>query len=308
MTLENHPRCGGAFGDRPIPADAGIGLRFPHHQQVCTQRPPVAWFEVHAENYMADPAALAVLEGVREHYPLSLHAVGLSPGSAEGVDPLHLRHLAELVRRLRPGLVSDHLAWNTVGGTFVPDLLPLPYTREALAVVCANVDKIQDVLGRQLLLENPSTYLQFEDSPIPEAAFLAEVVARTGCGVLLDVNNFYVSACNRGQLPDAGLRAYLRELPAAAIGEIHVAGHTSRRLEDGTELRIDDHGSPVAAAVWALYASALAVIGRRPTLIEWDTGIPALEVLQEQARRGQRHLDAVPASADGECGCHASAA
>lgn len=287
------PRLPRTAGLGPIPAAAGIGLRFPHHRYVTEHRPAVAWFEVHPENYMADAAALSVLEGIRRDYPLSLHAVGLSPGSGEGVDSEHLRRLAELARVLEPGLVSDHLAWNTVGGTFLPDLLPLPYTEEALAVVCRNVAQIQGVLDRQLLLENPSTYLHYVESPIAEEDFLAEVVARTGCGVLLDINNLYVSARNRGLIPELRLLAYLEALPAQAIGEIHLAGHTTTLLDDGTELRIDDHGSCVCEEVWVLYRSAVTALGVKPTLIEWDTGIPVFEVLQGEAQRCQSQLDQV---------------
>jgi uncharacterized protein (UPF0276 family) len=202
-----------------------------------------------------------------------------------------LRRLAELIKQLEPGLVSDHLAWNTAAGRFLPDLLPLPYTEEALVVVCRNVEQIQDAIGLPLLLENPSTYLQYVDSPMAEEDFLAEVVARTGCGVLLDVNNVYVSARNRGLIPEVRLLAYLETLPAAAIGEIHLAGHTPTVLDDGSELRIDDHGSVVCEEVWALYEQAMAALGPRPTLIEWDTQLPAFEVLHDEARQCQRYLD-----------------
>jgi uncharacterized protein (UPF0276 family) len=267
-------------------------LRFPHHGQVLQERRAAAWFEVHPENYMADAEVCATLEAIRRDYPLSLHAVGLSPGSADGVDHIHLRRLATLADRLQPGLISDHLAWNTIDGRFLPDLLPLPYTEEALAVVCRNVDAIQNALGHRLLLENPSTYLHYTDAPIAEMDFLAAVVARSGCGVLLDVNNLCVSAHNRGVAPQLQLLACLEALPAAAIGEIHLAGHSLRQLEDGSELRIDDHGSAVAGEVWDLYAMVIAALGPRPTLIEWDTNIPALPVLQAQAARAQTIIDA----------------
>ena len=245
---------------------------------------------------MADAAALELLKKMRRDYPLSLHAVGLSPGSADGVDPAHLAALAELTDQLEPGLISDHLAWNTIGGAFLPDLLPMPYTEEALQVVCRNVDRIQNVLCRQLLLENPSTYLQYCDSSRSEADFLAEVVRRTGCGVLLDINNIYVSACNRGDDPHNDLNAFLHALPPSAIGEMHLAGHALTALDDGTVMSIDNHGSEVCEAVWTLYESALTMLGPRPTLIEWDTDIPAFSVLEGQAGEAQRRLHATGAN------------
>src|SRR4051812_33721037 len=201
----------------PIPAQAGIGLRLPHQAQVLASRPHLAWLEVHPENYMADAPALRELELIATHYPLSLHAVGLSIGSAEGVDAAHLARLHGLVARLRPGLVSDHLSWSTSGGRYLPDLLPLPYTEEALRIVCRNVTQVQGVLGRQILLENPSTYLQFAASAIPEAEFMAAVVQATGCGVLFDINNVYVSACNHGLEPAEQLTLWCRALTAASV-------------------------------------------------------------------------------------------
>ena len=276
---------------RPVPAAAGIGLRLPHHAAALADPGAAAWFEVHPENYMADAAALEELEAVAAVRPLSLHAVGLSPGSAEGVNRAHLARLVALERQLRPGLVSDHLAWCVQDGRYFPDLLPLPYTTEALGIVADNVDAIQQALGRRLLIENPSTYLRYADSPIPEPEFLAALAARTGCGVLLDVNNVYVSAMNLDADPGAALAAYLATLPAAAIGEIHLAGH-ARVERDGVALLIDDHGSPVGAAVWALYERALAALGPVPTLIEWDTALPSFETLKAEAAAAQRRLDA----------------
>ena len=275
-----------------IPAAAGIGLRLPHHAAALGQSRAAAWLEVHPENYMADEAALAEIEAVRERHPLSLHAVGLSPGSAEGVDPAHLARLASLERLLRPGLISDHLAWCRSAGSYFPDLLPLPYTPEALGIVRRNVDAVQQALGRQLLIENPSTYLRYADSPIPEPEFLAELAYRSGCGVLLDVNNVYVSARNLDVDPGTALDAYLAALAPGIVGEIHLAGHALVR-RDGAELRIDDHGSPVCPEVWCLYERALAVLGRVPTLIEWDTALPEFAVLAAEAGRAQRRLDAL---------------
>ncbi|HEY5896070.1 MAG TPA: DUF692 domain-containing protein [Burkholderiales bacterium] len=269
-----------------IPASAGVGLRFTHHAAVLEERPAAAWFEVHAENYMGGGRPLEYLEAIRCDYPIALHGVALSLGSAEGIDARHLQRFAALADRIDAGLVSEHLAWSASGGNHFPDLLPLPYTEEALAVVCSNVERAQQVLRRQVLVENPSSYLRYRHSTIGEAEFLAALAARTGCGILCDVNNVYVSACNLGF--DAV--AYLRALPASAVGEIHLAGHRLRQFGDGRSIRIDDHGSRVAPAVWSLYAEAIRFFGPRPTLIEWDTDVPALEVLQEEARYAERLL------------------
>ena len=275
----------------PIPARAGIGLRLPHHALVLAERPAAAWLEVHPENYMSDAHSLAELERMRAHYPLSLHAVGLSLGSAAGVDAAHIARLRRLVERLEPALVSDHLSWSIAGGTYLPDLLPLPYTEEALQAVCRNVTQVQDALGRQILVENPSTYLKFAASAISEAEFLAAVAQRSGCGVLLDVNNIYVSACNQ-QLDAADvLREWCRALDADAVGEMHLAGHAVVATPSGASLRIDDHGDHVCEAVWALYAQALAHFGAKPTLLEWDTRLPAFSVLQSEAALAQARLD-----------------
>jgi hypothetical protein len=273
----------------PIPAAAGIGLRFPHHELVAQGRPQVAWFEVHAENYFGGGAARQVLTSVRRDYPLSLHGVGLSLGSAEELDGQHLRRIAELVRSLEPGLVSEHLSWSVVGGRYLADLLPLPMTEEALAVVCRHVDQTQAALQRHILIENPSTYLQFRHSTIPEWEFMSAVAQRTGCGILCDVNNIFVSASNHGW---DGER-YLNALPAAAVGEIHLAGHALRTLDNGRTIRIDDHGSNVSAEVWALYVQALRRFGAKPTLIEWDTDIPAFEVLLDEAAQAATLMRAV---------------
>jgi len=280
---------------RAIPNQAGIGLRLPHHGFVRAERPDVAWLEAHPENYMT--AGLAdELAAFADRYPISLHAVGLSLGSACGLDPEHLLRLRELERRVRPGLMSDHLSWSlaatSAGPLALPDLLPLPYTEEALAVVVANVDRAQAVLNRPLLVENPSTYLQFAASTLSEAEFMGALVRATGCGVLLDVNNIHVSAMNQGADPRLALDGYLTAIPHAAIGEIHLAGHAVRSLPGGRLLRIDDHGSRVAPEVWALYEAAIAALGPRPTLIEWDTDIPAFAVLQGEAAIAQRLLDA----------------
>lgn len=270
----------------PIPAAAGIGLRFAHHRAFVETRPDVAWLEVHTENYTGGGRSPACLDAIRRDYPISLHGVGLSLGSADGLDAGHLERVRNAVRRFEPGLVSEHLAWSVVDGTYLGDLLPLPMTDEALDVVCRNVDRTQAALGRRILIENPSSYLRYRHSTIPEAQFLAAMVARTGCGLLCDVNNLYVSASNHGW--DAS--AWLAALPADAVGELHLAGHALRRLDDGRVLRIDDHGSRVSPAVWALYAEALERFGPVPTLIEWDTDLPPLAVLLEEAARATRVL------------------
>lgn len=266
---------------RPIPAKAGIGLRFQHHQAVLDERPAVAWMEVHTENYMGGGTPLRYLEAIRRDVPISLHGVGLSLGSAEGLDRAHLERVGQVAERIEPGFVSEHIAWSVVGGTYLADLLPLPMTEEALAIVCRHVDQMQSCLKRRILVENPSTYLAFRHSTIPEWEFITAVAERTGCGVLCDVNNIFVSARNHGW--DAS--AYLAALPSAAIGEIHLAGHAVRPLPDGTILRIDDHGSRVIEEVWTLYRQALARFGPVPTLIEWDNDIPPLGVLLEEAAR-----------------------
>jgi len=262
---------------------AGIGLRAAHLRQIAEQRPPVGFLEVHAENYMGRGPQIALLERLRADHALSIHGVGLSLGCADGLDERHLGRLADVVGRYQPDLVSEHLAWTGIGGAYLNDLLPLPYTEESLAVMVANIDRAQSALRRPLLIENPSLYLRFADSVIPEAEFLAALVERTGCGLLCDLNNVFVSAHNTGIDPDA----WLERIPVAAVGEIHLAGHAVNDA-DGVVILIDDHGSRVRPAVWDLYARAMRRFGRRPTLIEWDTDVPALEVLLDEAARADR--------------------
>jgi uncharacterized protein len=272
---------------RGTPARAGIGLRAPHVDDILATRPDLGWLEVHAENYMGSGRALDMLDALRQDYPVSLHGVGLSLGSAEGLNLEHLTRLRALADRLAPCLVSEHLAWSLSGGVYLNHLLPLPWTDETLAVVSENVQRAQDRLGRRLLVENPSSYLRFLDSPIPEGEFMAELTRRTGCGVLCDVNNLVVSAANVGLEP----LAYLEGLPADTVGEIHLAGHAENDA-DGMTILIDDHGSRVRPAVWDLYEAALARFGSVPTLIEWDTDLPPLPVLQEEAAAAERRLAA----------------
>ena len=268
-----------------LPARAGIGLRSPHVDEVRATRPALSWLEVHPENYLGGGPSVRALEAIRADYPLSFHAVGLSVGSAEGVDRRHLNRIKGLVDRFQPTMVSEHLAWSQAGGAYLNHLLPLPYTEESLAAVCRNVDEVQTTLGRRVLVENPSGYLRFAASTIPEPEFLSALAARTGCGLLCDVNNIHVTAENLG----IDARGYLAALPSGAVEEIHLAGHSVNEAA-GRPILIDDHGSPVGNAVWALYEEALRRFGPRPTLVEWDTDIPALETLMAEARRADARL------------------
>jgi uncharacterized protein len=286
------------FPQRAVPASAGIGLRVPHTDEIARDRPaqdrPVLarsapnWVEIHAENYMAAGGPrLRALENIRRDTPLSIHGVGLSLGSAGGVDETHLARLAELVRRFEPGLVSEHVAWS-VGpdGSYLNDLLPVPYTWEALEVMAANVSRTQDALGRAILMENPSSYMAFAATEMPEHEFLTELVRRTGCGLLADVNNLYVGQNNIGLDVDA----WLAGVPKDAVGEIHVAGHFREEQDGGGALLIDDHGSEVADPVWALLDRALDRFGPQPVLVEWDTRIPPLPVLLNEAAEADRRI------------------
>ena len=270
----------------PMSARAGIGLRFAHHRAIVDERPAVGWLEVHAENYFGGGAPLAWLDAIRRDYPIALHGVGASLGSVDPIDDRHLARLHGLIERVEPIFVSEHLAWSVVDGAYLADLLPLPMTEEALNVVCRNIERMQACLRTRILVENPSTYLRFVDSTIPEAQFLSALVAKTGCALLCDVNNAYVSAANHG----LDVRAWLAGLPASAVREIHLAGHATRHV-DGCDLRIDDHGSPVADEVWQLYSHALEQWGPVPTLVEWDTRVPPLDTLVAQAQRADVALE-----------------
>ncbi len=265
-------------------ARIGICLRGPHVGALPAMRPALDFLEVHAENYMGSGPALDALLAVRRDYAVSLHGVGLSLGSADGIDRGHLARFRELIDRVEPMLVSEHLSWSIVDGAYLNDLLPLPYTEESLDVVARNVAIAQDGLGRALLVENPSRYLRFSDSDIPEAEFLGVLVRRTGCGILCDVNNIYVNANNVGEDPIG----YLDALPPAAIGEIHLAGHARRDI-DGRTLLIDDHGSAVCDEVWTLFGEALRRFGAVPSLIERDKNLPCLEDLVAEAHIARGH-------------------
>jgi uncharacterized protein (UPF0276 family) len=272
-----------------IPAQAGIGLRAPHYQALLERLPALGFLEVHAENYFgAGGQPLAYLERFRDRYALSLHGVGLSLGSAEGLDTRHLVRLRALVERFAPRFVSDHLCWCAVDGRHHHDLLPLPYTTEALAVVCANIGHAQDVLGRRLLIENPSSYLCFRHCQMSEWDFLVAVARGSGCAILLDVNNVYVSACNHGFDPVE----YIRAIPAGAVLEIHVAGHDR---VDG--FLIDTHGTMVADPVWSLYAEAVARFPEAPVLVEWDSRLPTLDVLLAEAAKADHVREQIQAIA-----------
>lgn len=258
---------------------AGIGLRAPHVAEAVERRPTLGWIEVHAENYMLDGPFAADLELIRRETPVSIHGVGLSLAGADPLDRVHLGRLKAVCDRFAPALVSEHLAWCTQAGAFLNDLLPIPYTEESLAWVADRVTQTQDALGRPILIENPSRYYDFASTTIPEAEFLAKLAARTGCGLLFDVNNLYVSACNL----DLDIAAYLDALPHAAIAEIHLAGHTLETT-DGVEMCIDTHGAEVANEVWALYRTVIARGGPKPTLIERDSNLPSLESLLAEAQ------------------------
>ena len=268
----------------PIPAQAGIGLRSHHFRDILDTPPPVAWMETHPENYFGEGGApLRILERIRSRYPLSFHGVGLSLGSIDPIDHAHLHKLKGLIDRFDPTLVSEHLSWSSVGGRFFNDLLPLPYTAESLNHLCARIDEVQTVLKLPLLIENITRYLTWRDSPIPEGSFLAETVRRTGCGILLDLNNVYVNAVNFGLDP----LEFLTTIPVEAVQEIHLAGFDRFGC-----MLIDTHGQPVYPEVWSLYEWAIHHFGPRPTLIEWDTNMPPLSVLVDQALQADAILGA----------------
>lgn len=270
----------------PLPPTPGLGFKSEHFSAIRRTRPRLGFFEVHAENYMgAGGAPHRQLAALRQDFPLSLHGVGLSIGGPDRPDPAHLARLRDLIDRYQPAAFSEHLAWSTHGGDYLNDLLPLPYTPETLSRICDHVDEVQSTLGCRLLLENPSTYILFEQSSIDEPAFLAEIARRTGCGLLLDVNNVFVSCTNHRRDP----RDWLAAFPLSQVGEIHLGGHAEEELPSGP-LLIDDHGSPVADPVWTLYAQVIAATGPLPTLIEWDNDIPPFETLLAEAARADAIL------------------
>jgi uncharacterized protein (UPF0276 family) len=266
-----------------LPDVAGVGLRAPHVARVRADRPPVGWFEVHSENYFVDGGpALAALEAIRAEYPVSLHGVGLSLGSADALDAGHLSQLKRLAARIEPAAVSEHLCWGRIDGRHLNDLLPLPFTDEALALLCDRIDAVQTALARPLLVENVSTYLRFDADAMAEWDFVVAVAQRTGCKLLFDVNNVYVNAMNHGFDPGA----YLAAISGDAVAEIHLAG-----FDASGPCLIDTHGARVAPPVWALYRATIARFGPKPTLIEWDTDLPSLDVLLDEAAIAQSILE-----------------
>jgi uncharacterized protein len=271
-----------------LPASAGIGFKPWHFADIIAGEPSIGFVEVHAENYMgAGGPPHAQLHQLCARYALSVHGVGLSIGSAQPLDREHLQRLKILCDRYQPASFSEHLAWSSHGEVYLNDLLPLPYTDETLARIIDHIDLVQGILGRQMLLENPSTYLQFADSTIAETEFLREIARRTGCGLLLDINNVFVQARNHGTLA----QDYLAAFPLAQVKEIHLGGHDEQADDAGAPLLIDAHGSPVADPVWALYESVIARTGALPTLIEWDNDVPEWPVLANEARAAKAILD-----------------
>jgi len=264
-----------------IPACAGIGLRSPHHRDALNSHAETGWLEVHSENYFGKGGApLRMLEAIRADYPLSLHGVGMSLGSVDEPDMRHLNQLKALIARIEPGLVSEHLCWNSFGGRYLNDLAPLPYTEATLTYLVGRIAEVQEFLGRRILVENPSSYLEYEFSTYSESVFLNELARRSGCGILLDINNVYVSCANHGW----NALDYLRDIAAEHVGEIHLAGHTVKQVGD-THILIDTHDGPVSDEVWQLYRCALRRLGAVPTLIEWDADLPGWQVLIDEAAK-----------------------
>jgi uncharacterized protein (UPF0276 family) len=277
--MDRHPL---RLSPRPIPARAGVGLKAQHYAEILDMRPDVGWFEVHPENYMgAGGAPHHYLTRIRESYPISMHGVGLSIGSSGRLDGAHLKRLRSLIDRYEPALFSEHLAWSSHDERYLSDLLPLPYTAETLATVADHVDEAQDALGRRLLIENPSTYVTFKTSDMSEVEFLTAIANLTGCGLLLDVNNVYVSATNHNF--DAA--AYIDAFPIEHVGEFHLGGHAEVTDESGAPLLIDAHDRQVRCDVWSLYERTVSRSGAVPTLIEWDNDVPTWPVLFSEAKR-----------------------
>ena len=277
------------YSNKPIPVQAGIGLRQPHLNQVLLEKPDIGWLEVHAENFFsADGAHINTLEKIREDYPLSVHGVGLSLGTTDQLNLSHLQKLKTMIERFQPAQVSEHLSWGAVHGQYFNDLLPVPYTESSLRNFCDNVSRAQDFIGRQLLIENPSSYLEFRESEISEWEFYASLPKYTGCALLLDVNNFFVNSFNHG----FHQHSYIEAVNPVDVKEIHLAGHAVKHFDEGTVL-IDDHGSLVNDEVWSLYSETLDKLGPKPTLIEWDTDIPDISVLLSEAQHADQRLQAI---------------
>ncbi len=261
----------------------GVGLRPQHYADFLEAKPAVAWVEVHSENYLQPPVnALNNLEKIRKNYPVSMHGVGLSLGSADELNWQYLHKLKELITRIDPCLISDHLSWSSINGQYLHDLLPLPYTEETMAHLVARIKQVQDYLQRQLLIENISSYVSFSQSTIPECEFINEVAAQTGCGILLDVNNVYVSGLNLG----FDTNDYISKINANAVQEIHLAGFIVNTV-DGKDVLIDSHSRAVVPAVWELYRETIKLLGRKPTIVEWDDNIPSIDTLFLEAQRAE---------------------
>ncbi|MEL7176334.1 MAG: DUF692 domain-containing protein [Pseudomonadota bacterium] len=270
-----------------LPNKPGVGYKPQHFAEIMEDPGPVAWLEIHAENYMgAGGRPLAQLRALAERFAISVHGVGLSIGGEGRLDPDHLARLKHLIGWLNPASFSEHLAWSTHDSHFLNDLLPLPYTAATLARVCDHIDEVQEIVGRQMLLENPSTYLAFSESDMLEVDFLSEIATRTGCGLLFDVNNVFVSATNQQTDP----LSYIDAFPLDKVGEIHLGGHDEDEDDHGAKLLIDSHGKPVVDPVWALYDHTIARGGAKPTLIEWDTDVPEWRVLAAEAARANAAL------------------
>ncbi|PQV59015.1 hypothetical protein LX70_00835 [Defluviimonas denitrificans] len=275
-----------------LPAKPGVGYKPQHFTDILENPAPVGWLEVHAENYMGDGGRpLAQLRHLAERFPISVHGVGLSIGGEGPLDPDHLARLKRLCDWLNPASFSEHLAWSTHGAEFLNDLLPLPYTDATLARVVGHIDRVQDAVGRRMLLENPSVYVDFTETNLDEIDFLTEIAARTGCGLLLDVNNVYVSCTNR----KTGWNDYIDRFPHHHVGEIHLGGHDAQADDTGAALLIDAHGSEVTDPVWALYDRTIRASGAKPTLIEWDNDVPDWPVLAAEAARAAQILNRVAA-------------
>lgn len=272
----------------PLPLRAGIGLRSAHYETMREAMPDVGFLEIHPENYFGGGVFVDLLEDYSRLYPLSFHCVGLSLGTAGELDKKHIRALKTLMNRINPAVVSDHVSWSATGNAHLGDLLPLPYTPETLAIISDHISEVQDALGRKMLVENPSAYLAYEHSSIGEPEFLASLCERTGCGLLLDVNNIYVQCNNNGGNP----QEYFSTLAPELIGEIHLAGHHEWYYGD-VRMLIDTHDRLVRDEVWALYADAIRAFGRKPTLIEWDSDLPEVAVLAEEAKRADAWMETI---------------
>lgn len=266
----------------------GVGLRTQHYRDFLDQQPAIDWLEVHSENYFGVGVDLDVLQALRAHYPISLHGVGLGIGSAQGYSTTHVNQLKQLADCIKPALISEHLSWGAIAGRHLNDLLPLPLIHSALNLICERVDHVQNTLQQRIMLENVSTYARFSCDEMSEAEFLTHLVKRTGCGILLDINNLYVNQCNHGESAQEAL-ATLQQLPTNSIGEIHLAGH----LVTDSGL-IDHHGCQVVPAVWELYENARSLFGGHiPTLIEWDTDVPELAILLAEAEQAKLRTERV---------------